>query len=98
MHRHRLRGKPRGIDRYSERDLWGVYSVTSTVGSFVMAAGMIVVAANSVRAARSDRLPDTLVWCATSPRQPQNIDRISSTPGARALGDLPCRPTHERRP
>src|SRR6266567_1856046 len=47
-----LLGMPRRIYTYQPHGLWQVYNMISSIGSFVMAAGMLVFVANVVRTAR----------------------------------------------
>jgi len=44
-----LLGMPRRIYTYSSGGLWEVYNMISTIGSFVMALGMLVFAADLLR-------------------------------------------------
>ncbi len=99
-----LLGMPRRVYTYSSGGLWEVYNSISTIGSFVMAVGMLVFVANIVRTARSGRraandpwLADTLEWYATSPPPPWNFDRIPYIISARPLRDLRRRLAHEGR-
>ena len=78
-----LLGMPRRVYTYSEGGLWEVYNMISTIGSFMMAVGMLVFVVNIVRTvalaggARSTTpgSADTLEWYATSPPPPWNFDR-----------------------
>ncbi len=104
MHMLGLLGMPRRIYTYSTGGLWEVYNMISTIGSFVMAVGMIVFVVNIVRTAHSGRravndpwLADTLEWYATSPPPAWNFDRIPYIISARPLRDLRRRLAHEGR-
>jgi cytochrome c oxidase subunit 1 len=102
MHMLGLLGMPRRIYTYSEGGLWEDYNLISTIGSFVMAAGMLIFVVNIVRTARSGKravndpwLADTLEWYATSPPPPWNFDRIPYIISARPLRDLRRRLANE---
>ena len=104
MHMLGLLGMPRRVYTYSEGGLWETYNLISTIGSFVMAIGMIIFVVNIVQTARSGRraandpwLADTLEWYATSPPPPWNFDRIPYIISARPLRDLRRRLAHEGR-
>jgi len=104
MHMLGLLGMPRRIYTYSQGGLWETYNLISTIGSFVMAVGMIIFVVNIVRTARSGRravndpwLADTLEWYAASPPPPWNFDRIPYIISARPLRDLRRRLAHEGR-
>ena len=104
MHMLGLLGMPRRVYTYSEGGLWETYNLISTIGSFVMAVGMIIFVVNIVRTARSGRRAgndpwhaDTLEWYATSPPPPWNFDRIPYIISPRPLRDLRRRLAHEGR-
>jgi cytochrome c oxidase subunit 1 len=97
-----LVGLPRRIYTYDRGGLWEVYNMVSTIGSFIMAAGMLAFVANVVKTARSGRragndpwIGDTLEWYATSPPPAWNFERIPYVTSARPLRDLRRRFTEE---
>jgi cytochrome c oxidase subunit 1 len=98
-----LLGMPRRIYTYHHHGLWEVYNLISTVGSGVMALGMLVFLVNIIRTSRSGPragndpwLGDTLEWYATSPPPPHNFDRVPYVTSARPLRDLRLRLNQQR--
>jgi heme/copper-type cytochrome/quinol oxidase subunit 1 len=89
-----LLGMPRRIYTYDPHGLWEIYNMTSTIGSYVMAAGMLVFVANVIKTFRTGRragndpwVADTLEWYTTSPPPPWNFERIPYITSARPLRD-----------
>jgi heme/copper-type cytochrome/quinol oxidase subunit 1 len=67
----------------------------STVGSFVMALGILFFFVNVIRTQRSGRragndpwLANTLEWLAASPPAPRNFDSVPYVTSARPVRDL----------
>jgi cytochrome c oxidase subunit 1 len=99
-----LLGMPRRVYTYSDGGLWEVYNMISSIGSYVMALGMLAFVVNVIKTARTGRhagndpwLADTLEWYTTSPPPAWNFDRIPYITNARPLRDVRRRLAEEGR-
>ena len=83
-----LMGMPRRIYTYENTD-WEGYNLTSTIGSYVMAAASRIVVAvwrgrKGRRAGNDPWLADTLEWYTTSPPPPHSFDTVPYVTSARS--------------
>jgi cytochrome c oxidase subunit I len=90
-----LLGMPRRVFTYQEHGLFQAYNLLSTIGSGVMAVGILLFVVNVVRTSRSGVravndpwLADTLEWYTTSPPPPHNFEKLPYITSARPLRDL----------
>jgi cytochrome c oxidase subunit I len=90
-----LLGMTRRIYTYQEHGLFQAYNLISTIGSGVMATGILLFVVNviktsraGVRAVNDPWLADTLEWYTTSPPPPHNFDKLPYITSARPLRDL----------
>ena len=94
MHIAGLLGMPRRVYTYPEGMGWDTLNLVETVGAYVLAAGLLVVVVNAVRAQKVGPLAgddpwggETLEWSTSSPPPPYNFARIPVVTSGSPLWD-----------
>jgi cytochrome c oxidase subunit I+III len=102
MHIAGLLGMPRRVYTYDGRMGWGAYNLVETIGSYVLALGILAIVVNVVhtwrRGAPAGADPwggDTLEWTTSSPPPPYNFAVLPAVHSAQPAWDLAA-PVTER--
>ncbi len=94
QHQLGIDGMPRRIAHYAQSPEWGTLNFISTIGSYILALGVLVFLVNFFRSIVLGRgepggddpwQGDTLEWATTSPPPPYNFPRIPVVHSARPL-------------
>jgi cytochrome c oxidase subunit 1 len=95
QHSMGLDGMPRRIYEYSDVGHLELYNLISTIGSFILALGVLVTAFNVIRSAKSGPIagPDpwkgnTLEWFTTSPPPVNNFDVVPRIRSVEPMKDI----------
>ena len=98
-----LMGMPRRIYTYDRHGLFQAYNLISSIGSGIMALGILLFFVNVVKTSRTGRrapndpwLGDTLEWYTTSPPPAQNFD-TGPVRHERAAAPRPAAPARRTR-
>jgi cytochrome c oxidase subunit 1 len=90
-----LDGMPRRIYEYSSANDWGTMNLISTIGSFILGAGVLVTVVNVLRSVKKGPLagPDpwkgnTLEWFVESPPPPNNFDLVPYVRSVEPMKDI----------
>ena len=90
-----LEGMPRRIYRYQSSNGWGVENFVSTVGAFILAAGVLVTLVNVLRSVKHGKKAgndpwggNTLEWFVPSPPPENNFDVVPRVRSAEPMKDI----------
>jgi cytochrome c oxidase subunit 1 len=88
-------GMPRRIYEYADQGSWGIWNLISTIGSFVLAFGVLLTLINVVRSVKRGAVagPDpwkgnTLEWFVSSPPPENNFDAVPRVRSLEPMKDI----------
>jgi cytochrome c oxidase subunit I len=95
QHQLGLDGMPRRVATYTKQEGWGTLNLISTIGSFILAIGVLAFLWNLVRSLRHGEPAgddpwggQTLEWATTSPPPEHNFDALPPIRSERPVWDL----------
>jgi cytochrome c oxidase subunit 1 len=90
-----LLGMPRRIYTYEPRNHWGVYNLISSIGSFILAVGVLLTVLNVIRSLKVGKKAgndpwsaNTLEWFVQSPPPENNFDVVPRVRSAEPMKDI----------
>jgi heme/copper-type cytochrome/quinol oxidase subunit 1 len=95
QHSAGLDGMPRRIYEYSKASGWGTYNMISSIGSYILALGVLLTVINIARSLKHGAIagPDpwkanTLEWFTPSPPPPHNFDSVPRIRSLEPMRDI----------
>jgi cytochrome c oxidase subunit I len=90
-----LMGMPRRVYTYPDLPGWGILNLVSTIGAFILGAGVLVLIGNLIFSLRQGAIAGdnpwhawTLEWATSSPPPPHNFERVPTVHSHQPLKDI----------